>query len=48
LISILLIPFVIGATFEVAPAYASIILPAVFLFFVALGIGLYVNNRRKR
>jgi len=48
LISILLIPFVVGATFEVAPEYAGIILPIILLFFVALAIGLYYNSRRDK
>ena len=48
LIYLLLFPFVLGATAEVAPKYINLLLPIVFVVFVALGIGFYYNSKHRR
>ena len=48
LISLLLVPFVLGAAAEVAPKYINLLLPIAFLVIIALGIGYYYNSKHKR
>jgi len=48
MISLLLIPFVLGAAAEVAPKYISVLLPIAFLVVIAFGIGFYYNGKHKR
>jgi hypothetical protein len=48
LISLLLVPFVLGAIVEVAPEYINILVPLVIIVVLALGIGLFIIGRRKK
>ena len=48
LIGLLLVPFVLGAIVEVAPKYVNVLVPIVIVVILALGIGLYLNGRRRR
>jgi len=48
LISLLLIPFVLGAAAEVAPEYINLLLPILFVVVIASIAGLYYYSRRKR
>lgn len=48
LISLLLVPFVFGATLELAPKYVNIVFPILLLIVLALGIGLYYRSTHKK
>ena len=48
LISLLLVPFVLGAIVEVAPKYINLLVPLVILVVLAFGIALYYIGRHKR
>ena len=48
LISLLLVPFVLGAAAEVAPKYIGLLLLIVLLVVIAFGIGFYYSSKHKR
>ena len=48
LISLLVVPFVLGAAVEVAPKYINLVIPILLLVVIAFGIGFYYNSKRKR
>ena len=48
LISLLLVPFVLGAIVEVAPGYVNVLVPLVIIVVLAFGIGLYLSSRYKK
>jgi len=48
LISLLLVPFVLGAAATIAPKYINFLLPIVILVVIAFGIGFYYNSKHRK